>query len=451
LEHHDIPSLEAALQAKVLNQQLRAVPPLSQSSMSSSSRQVSGTLSLDQAKSEGPQMQAVNLLGLGQQDALLHTVTTSTTPTDNILSPFDPLAEIPLPPVYSPISGPVDFSNPITNIHLYLGPYSGYQNGQMIKLGVLRNAFFTCQHLNGTCQLSFVDAEDLQSHFEKDHFAFTRMDPAYQCICPSCDSVDSRFMGQCYNCNVMTEIWVCGSFMREQINQHFAPDGQDFFFRNNSSAPPFASSYAFHDRGQNFDGGMNSDFNSGANPDYDFDINIDNFYNNDSNSNTSPSGPFSQFQGAQFHRMQLQSARTQCSPLKYYYAQARQTYQRHRLPIIASILLALVVFFYKSHPRLSTMSRPSTNLDDALFAQPIVGFAGVVSSFIACYTYLSLQKGGKRVGSAQCVSTLSLLNQKMTNNEQRLVRCPFQDLPKISISLHMHLAPNTFNRKAVFL
>jgi len=106
-------------------------------------------------------------------------------------------------------------------------PYSTYQNGDMVALG-LRNEVYYCQHLE-LCNEAFHTEEELQSHFALAHFEFTQITPAHRFLCAECHHLNNDLNSACYNCGVQGSIqhWVYGQYIRKPNYQRHAPDGHD--------------------------------------------------------------------------------------------------------------------------------------------------------------------------------------------------------------------------------
>lgn len=435
-EHHDIASLEKARQAKARTRQRAQSVQQSRSSISNSSQHTSGEISADLSASGGSLGQTNTLLGVGQAEQLLQNPSSDVAPTDSQSPAYafdaDPLAEI---PSYRDVPNPANLSLSYANTD----PYAGYQDGQMIALGVLRG-FYICAHLDGLCQQSFEDAEALQTHFET-HFAYNRITPAHRYICFNCQCMNNFPSGPCYSCrNEGTiEIWIYGNFIRGPTYQRYGPDGQDLL-RNNSLAPFFQSVYG---SGSNMDfqfgGGMNNgNFTTGGMNQGGFYYQNDNSFedpgsqgdDNGNGYNTPRSGGFP-FQGNwAWHR-----SKESPSTARYWYAKTLQTYRHHKFILLTLVLLVAMTCLYQAHEWLLNKARVFTPL--ALLSHPnlpVFGFVGVLASFAMCYSYWSVKKLGiQRVRRAQC----------------RPHRCPLHDLPTLSFH-YRQTAANTFVRGGVF-
>ncbi|CAL3970814.1 unnamed protein product [Diplocarpon coronariae] len=208
LDHHDIPLLEKLRQQRLEAERPRAGEDPG-SSISNSSQQTATSLSTWQ--NTGPDVSQSNaLMGVGTK-LDLEQVSGNYTSQLDIQSPGeaafgDILSDIPAPTVLD-IATDLPIFSP--------NPYASYQDGQMIAIGVHRNGYFYCQHLDGLCHESFATDEDLQVHFETAHFAFTRIHPAHRLMCSSCNSLNHDMLSPCTNCSLLgtLELWVYGNFI----------------------------------------------------------------------------------------------------------------------------------------------------------------------------------------------------------------------------------------------
>lgn len=218
----------------------------SHSSVSTSSRHAPDSGSVITVTTSGGSLgQSNTLLGLGQNEQLLQTIPTITA---DPLSIGDPLAGIQAryPSQrgtglhLAGMSDSNDFSRFID-----ADPYESYQNGQLLVLGVFRQ-LFVCQHLERLCEQHFESPEELEDHFETDHFAFNRIRPSYRYRCSNCGDVKISLTDQCQNCPAdrLIEMWIYGNFIRSlYYPPQYAPDRQDPFKIESPPFPQFMSLY----------------------------------------------------------------------------------------------------------------------------------------------------------------------------------------------------------------
>ncbi|PBP16635.1 hypothetical protein BUE80_DR012635 [Diplocarpon rosae] len=222
LDHHDISLLEKLRQQRLEAQRPRAGEDPG-SSVSSSSQQKITTLSTWQNTRPGVS-QSNALMGVGTK-LDLGLVSGNYTSQLDIQSPGeaalgDILSDSPAPAVHLHVATDLPNFSP--------GPYASYQDGQMIAIGVHRNRYFYCQHLDGLCNEYFATDEQLQVHFETVHFAFTRIHPAHRLMCSSCSSLNHDLLSPCTNCFLFgaLELWVYGNFIPISSFHRYAPGPQ---------------------------------------------------------------------------------------------------------------------------------------------------------------------------------------------------------------------------------
>jgi CheY-like chemotaxis protein/RNA polymerase subunit RPABC4/transcription elongation factor Spt4 len=95
----------------------------------------------------------------------------------------------------------------------------------LIRLGLFLDweGIFRCnyQYPEAKCQSSFSDSEELHTHFEKEHFAYTRTDSAYCYICSSCQNIREYFTEICAVCGSTEpyKLWICGIQISDSENR----------------------------------------------------------------------------------------------------------------------------------------------------------------------------------------------------------------------------------------
>jgi hypothetical protein len=352
--------------------------------------------------------QTNSLLGLGQNEQLLQTFSTPT------IDPQSPAAD-PLVGIEAQGSTP-SFTNVIDTIDvsslLDPNPYASYQDRQMFALGVHRERFI-CQHLEALCAGRFQTQEELETHFENTHFAFTRIKPAHRYICSHCQTWNTQATGSCSGCGIdgSIEIWIYGNFIRTPSFQRYSPDGQDLFKREvTSSAPYFSSSYTFTNTdpfgpGLGDAGSFNGGTNQGGYP----------YHNNGSFGNPSSQGynhgafntPGSGSYLGQGNGSVRGRQRVHSSSLFFRHClmKAAQKYRCYKFVLLTMALLVMVSILVETLDWLIMKGRAvhfRSNL-------PVIGFVSVLVSFALCYKYWSVKHMGPLRGPrrAQCVSPLS--------------------------------------------
>lgn len=263
-------------------------------------------------------------------------------------------------------------------------PYTSYQDGQMIAIGVQREGGnYFCAHL-GLCNAYFDNEEDLQLHFEKWHFAYTRIYPAHRFQCSSCFYLNTDIMGPCSSpmCfQVGTiELWIYGSYIRNPPFQRYAPDPQDVAYTP-STLFSF-NSFMFEDMNQGQD--MNGS-NYGGN------ANSGNF--NYPNSNPHGGSQFgyepsnhsgystNHFQGSSFNGARQLASDPLCAGTIYQKIQAAPQ-PRKQLLILLLALLAIVVLSF-THDWLLAQARqelPRMTAEIKVYL-PLLGLVSMMASF----------------------------------------------------------------------
>ncbi|KAK0105856.1 hypothetical protein ONS95_004370 [Cadophora gregata] len=227
LEHHDIDVLER-LRQKRFETQRPKVENNSGSSISTSSQQTATSVNAWPV-TESSFSQTDDLMGIGggiggDIKATLGNLDTSQL---DIQSPGGA--------AYADIS--LDIPDAVSNSLSVApnlpdfgpSPYTTYQDGQMFGIGVQRNGYFCCQHLDGICLEYFPTDEELLVHFELAHFSFTRISPAHRYVCLTCTYLNNDLIGPCSNCQSVgtIELWIYGNYIRNPSFQRHAPDGQN--------------------------------------------------------------------------------------------------------------------------------------------------------------------------------------------------------------------------------
>ncbi len=291
-------------------------------------------------------------------------------------------------------------------------PYTSYQDGQMIAIGVQRDGYFYCQHLDGLCDEFFPNSEDLQAHFELFHFPFTRIDPAHRYMCSSCAHLNNDTFGPCSNCLSMgtIELWIYGNFIRIPFFQRHAPDTQDI--SNFLPATLFSNtSYSFSNAGDeqwgqggNYGGYTNTGgygLGGGGGGGNAFG-GSQHGYQPSNNSNYSTN----HFQGNMLDR--ARQLATGPSSVRVLYGKVHEIFHHHKQIAFLLLLLLVVVILSVTHdwifakvrqviPRLSSEFRAHL---------PLRGFLGMVASFGTCLSVK--QMAAQRLRHTRLVSPFHL-------------------------------------------
>jgi hypothetical protein len=120
--------------------------------------------------------------------------------------------------------------------------HSEDQDGTLILVGNFKNPYYHCRQ--DDCELLFQDVEELQSHFETTHFAYSRIHPPHRVLCSAC-----HFMGndmtdiQCGQCGNYTELCIYGRLMSIQSYGHYSSDEQEILQYTPTSTSHYALSH----------------------------------------------------------------------------------------------------------------------------------------------------------------------------------------------------------------
>ncbi|KAF8859897.1 hypothetical protein BDZ45DRAFT_673029 [Acephala macrosclerotiorum] len=401
LEHHDIQSLEKHWQAS----EGHRPPQHKASSSGSSTSQGTTTFSAIKEENVASSSQSDALAGIGGDlgGELLGQYGAFDTTLD-IQSPGgvngDQRAQIPAPATLNFVAPNLPVLDP--------NPYSSYQNGQMVAIGVYRNGLFYCQHLDGLCQEYFEDAEMLQLHFELFHFAFTRIDPAYRYICSAdtCLLMNDNATGPCYNCGSHNTIepWIYGHYIRVPSFQRHAPDGQPVQGYNDLQ-PPF-SSYSF----SSMDSQWNSDTNNGNYTDFNtpgnFTFQNGNAYGGPYDCNPSQGSDNGDSQGNPFGGSRYLSR--MASPVQCAKVEQKCQHQVHLALGLCLIAFIAVSFTHCwTSPEARTVFLPAA---DAFGTHlPAVGFLGIIASFATSFSVKHLARHQSKRAQSRSRSPLEAI------------------------------------------
>jgi hypothetical protein len=348
--------------------------------------------------------QSNTLLGLGQNEQLLHTFSTSTADLQPLVG--DPLVGIRAGavPLFEAVTDSVEFSRLLT-----FDAYESFQDGQLFALGVLRE-YFVCQHLDGSCDECFETADELEEHFETAHFEFTRLKPSYRYICSKCNGWNNALTPRCQQCHAdgHVEVWVYGNYIQTRFYQRFPPDGHDPFKMEASSLPPFLPSYSLPGTGSPLGPGPGgvTGFNGGTNPGgYNYQ-NHNGYQAPDAPGygfDAYGSPPSGGYQNRDSEFLECQSEVTSPSSISYRYSIAVRSHHRYKLMLVSILLLLSMAGMVGIRQLLNTKAQSFQSWP----ILPVIGFVGALASFLVGYTFWSAKHFGVHTYGAQCVSTTS--------------------------------------------
>ena len=366
LDHHDEAALESGLRERNSRRQI-VVQPVNRPFRASTSPQPSHSL-LEQ----NPEI-------LGRSVSQRNPQTRTPNPELAFLGQdFNPAVGF-QSPIYAP-----DIMDPLASIDAQ-SQYTQYRDGQMFLIGIIRQNLFECQHLvaGGRCNQRFRSPDELQSHFETLHFAFTRINPCHRFHCFGCEEMCDPNQ-PCPQCGLpgLKEVRIYGNYIRSQQLNRFLDDGSDLFsFDDYNNNNLFSA------------GGLSPDAEFGlGNPDFggaNFgDLGQSDYQNNNNNTYTPGSGSqhsgFDAGDAPQQGRFQCQSHQfansEEASPIP-----SRgwfQTFQQDKPPIfVIAILLSLTFTIANPSHFIGATKAISSHLDE-----PITGFAFAVTSFVLSHT-----------------------------------------------------------------
>jgi len=278
--------------------------------------------------------------------------------------------------------------------------YQGYQNGAQFPLGVWRQGRFLCQYQDDKyCQHPFDNAEQLQTHFETAHFAFTRINPAHRYICsdPDCRYVSQDFINPCQCKKLHTaELWICGNFIRVGYNERYAPDGQSPLYGGTGSSR-YTSSYGSASIGYGpgmgqdvnlyFNAGMNTGQGFGGRSTYTESTGYSDDYNYAAQP---PSGQHGNGQGYGFRRASHHISTYFTMATQRLYPKIRHACHQHKLLLFFIVLLISLTLSIEAQTHflgkiLAVIPSLASRLHLTL-SVPTLGFVGVVVSFVTCWS-----------------------------------------------------------------
>jgi hypothetical protein len=250
-----------------------------------------------------------------------------------------------------------------------------HQHGAMFPIGFWRGGFWTCQECN---ELTTTD-EELQVHFERRHFPYTRIDPAYRYVCSTCNHIsDAQFTTTCSHCSSLhIEPWIYGNYMLDPPFKADSSDVDDMNFYDSSSAPFDQDPYSSSNHGSQYNSHMSNGHSNG--------------YRNDSysyNGGSNYGGPSSQgygydpgpsqgsnsgFPNETFGTRQMGMQSVEAIHTLYTTLQQRHSQYRARYLLVSLLILVTFGLF-------SSISISFLGLGSSL---PILGLAGMAATFVA--------------------------------------------------------------------
>ncbi|KAH8660985.1 hypothetical protein BGZ60DRAFT_116320 [Tricladium varicosporioides] len=386
LEHHDISILKRRLEESRMQSGTNYPYPTSPSNGNSPRN--------DATTPTGNTMAGISqgddLLGLGQNEELLQTSGQFDSSHLEIASPGgqfqDPLAEISVP-VPCPPSSDMDYLSQ----EFSSDPYSSYQHGDMLPIGVLRGNFF-CQYRDGNCLQFFERAEDLLLHFECDHFAFTRIDPASRLVCGNCRHFNFSHNEPCFYCGDLNamEVWIYGNYIRTPSLPRYPPSRQDLQMNSTGSVSYYpSSSYsgpAFDSQG---DPGMDHGSFNGSYGNFNHQLD-DTYAGSDMGSqgdyggfggSFNSAGPGSQYQGNMFARAWHSISRSAHS-VQIHRSRKTRSYRYGRTIVLTLILFLAITFGFTYDSTFSAIRMALPKAISTFRAHlPAIGFVSILVSF----------------------------------------------------------------------
>ncbi|KAF7935575.1 hypothetical protein BELL_0155g00050 [Botrytis elliptica] len=399
LEHHDIESLDRALQSSPSKQEFDSQCYNSTSPMNES--QTAKTPS-GQATPVNSQVQ-YELQGIGEKFDVAPDISLD---HDLILSPIIDL-ETSQSQSENGLSTSISLETRVAN------HYSPFRHGGQFPLGVWDCSTYKCYFLDGECRHTFVDEESLQAHFEDSHFEFTRIDPCLRLICTECFCVTTSH--SC-GCGGTVKLFICGNYIPTGQYPSEPPPRTSYSYTGLSiptilsddsyTNTAFGQGLGFHTNGtQNFGSNANSIFyGDGSNMYPSPNSSTYGSYNYDS---TQPGG--NRYNGYAW-ALTLGAKKATETPIPHCVMNFRQT-SRHK-KILVYVLLSLILIFtgFQLFPWIiSTISK----IDQFLPSIPTLGFIGFLISFATSWAtrYVHSSRKAKQCKMRRCpLHTLTPLN-----------------------------------------
>ncbi|KAF7909848.1 uncharacterized protein EAF01_003566 [Botrytis porri] len=390
LEHHDIESLDRALQSSPSKQEFdsqyyNSTSPINEFQTANAP---SG-----QATPVTSQVQ-YELQGIGEKFDVAPDLSLD---HDLILSPIIDLET----------SQSQNENNSSTSISLetrVATHYSPFQHGGQFPLGVWDCSAYKCYFLDGECRHSFIDEESLQAHFENSHFEFTRIDPCLRWICTECFFVTTS---HACGCGGTVKLFICGNYIPTGLYPPELPPRTSYsstvfniptiFPDDSYTNTAFGQGLGFHtNETQNFGSDTNSIFyGDGSNMYPSPNSSTYGSYNYDS---TQPSG--NRYNGYAW-ALTLGAKKATEIPFPYRVMSLSQISKHQKMFIYVLISLVLIFTCFQLFPwMMSTISK----IDQLLPSIPTLGFIGFLISFATSWAtrHVHYTRKAKRCKMRRC-------------------------------------------------
>ncbi|KAI9641657.1 hypothetical protein NHQ30_009512 [Ciborinia camelliae] len=380
LEHHDIESLDHAYRLRSIKQEVDSQYHNPKSPIHES--EIENTLS-GQATPISSHGQHEELRGIGGGFGV-----SPEGPIDSELMIFSPGAS---DLEFNPAQNIYGFSSRISLEARVATHYSSCQNGGQFPLGVWKDPSYKCYFLDGECSQSFADAGALQTHFEIEHFEFTRINPCFRWICTQCWCVNGHHAHSCDSCGGMVEVFICGNFIRIPSYPPEPPSRQPYYYTESNTPAVYSDpSYSSSD----FEQGLGFNVNEAQN--FDNNVNI-NLYGNGSNMYPSPnrfSGGFDAYTydstqpgGNRYNgyawTLTQGANKAAAIPIRYCVMKFRRASEHQK--ILISILLFFVLIITGLQLYHWIASTIISKIDQFLPSIPTLGFMGFLVSFVTSW------------------------------------------------------------------
>ncbi|TGO88212.1 hypothetical protein BPOR_0176g00070 [Botrytis porri] len=407
LEHHDIESLDRALQSSPSKQEFdsqyyNSTSPINEFQTANAP---SG-----QATPVTSQVQ-YELQGIGEKFDVAPDLSLD---HDLILSPIIDLET----------SQSQNENNSSTSISLetrVATHYSPFQHGGQFPLGVWDCSAYKCYFLDGECRHSFIDEESLQAHFENSHFEFTRIDPCLRWICTECFFVTTS---HACGCGGTVKLFICGNYIPTGLYPPELPPRTSYsstvfniptiFPDDSYTNTAFGQGLGFHtNETQNFGSDTNSIFyGDGSNMYPSPNSSTYGSYNYDS---TQPSG--NRYNGYAW-ALTLGAKKATEIPFPYRVMSLSQISKHQKMFIYVLISLVLIFTCFQLFPwMMSTISK----IDQLLPSIPTLGFIGFLISFATSWAtrHVHYTRKAKRYKMRRC--PLHTLTPLKTQHGQKVI------------------------------
>lgn len=283
-----------------------------------------------------------------------------------------------------------------------LNDYSSLDDGCLFPLGFFDGSTYKCHHVD-KCRALFANPEDLQEHFEHNHFEFIRIDPYFRWICTKCFFSHPDYA---CTCGGSVKRFVCGQFIGNVQYPPEPPSRQrNDYTRDNSPKVHSDLSNAYLDLGEGLAFNAHATQNFGNNANANFDVNGSAMYP-DLNSGGFGTYTYDSAQpgGSRYtgnaRTLNRGTNKAATAPMQYHMVKVRQP-SKYQMALM-SILLLFITITISLHLYQWMPSTIVSKTYDFIPGLPTIGFIGFLTSFAASWVaraihYIPKSKSSKTV------------------------------------------------------